>query len=78
MQVNIIVPVHMFAGKNNTNITKTVDTRHCSTILSDIDADLIYAAFISTSDVLCLGLITWAVVQSFYFVQAKAEGLEHL
>ncbi|XP_044767276.1 LOW QUALITY PROTEIN: vomeronasal type-1 receptor 2-like [Neomonachus schauinslandi] len=78
IMLNIMVPVYMTDKRNNTNTSKTMDFRYCTSALHDKDTDLLYMVLVSSHDVLCLGLITWASGSMVSTLYKHKQRVQHI
>ncbi|XP_070414547.1 vomeronasal type-1 receptor 4-like [Equus przewalskii] len=77
MLVNIQVPMHVTEKWSNKNIT-TIDFKYCSATLHDKSKHLLNAVFISTPDVFCLGLMTWASFSMVFLLCRHKQRIQHI
>ncbi|XP_007955506.1 vomeronasal type-1 receptor 4-like [Orycteropus afer afer] len=78
MLVNIIFPMYVTGPWKNKSISSYKDYGYCSSVRNDKTADSLLAALLMFSDVVPLGLMTWASGSMVFILYRHKQRVQHL
>ncbi|XP_004779968.1 vomeronasal type-1 receptor 4-like [Mustela nigripes] len=78
MLANILFPIHVIGKWSNRSISVRKDLGYCSVIRSNKITQLVQAALLSFTDVLCLGLMIWASSSMVFILNRHRQRVQHI
>ncbi|XP_006868393.1 PREDICTED: vomeronasal type-1 receptor 2-like [Chrysochloris asiatica] len=78
MLINAVLPIYMSGKMSNKTITKKTNLGYCSFPFPDNRRFTLFAVLISSHDILCLGLMSWASGSMVFILYRHKKRVGHI